>query len=400
MLKFNIDKTDCMGCAACYSVCPIHCISMIPDEEGFLYPIASDACINCKLCEKVCPIKNPIKETSYIQTAYAAVAKDYTIWKRSASGGAFSEIIRHWADEETLIVGAAWDGFRVHHIGVLGFENISPLCKSKYVSSAIEDTFIDIQKHLCSGKKAVFSGCPCQVDGLRHFLVKDYENLLTIDLICHGQGSPLVFLECLKVIGEQLGEEVISYEFRTKRKIIEEDYLSKITTKSKSYYIAKDPYLQLFLSQDILRPACGDNCRYRDACRPGDLTIADCRGLTTIFPDLRGCKRNYSTIVCNTEKGKTVVDNLYKTMIIRKYSLEDVIKYNPLFATQTLASKDRESFFNDFINKPHDTILEKTKLLVERRINIKTLIKTYIPDFLLRFINRMIRREYSNIVLK
>ena len=220
MLKFNPHKENCTGCSACYSACPVRCISMKADEEGFLYPEATDECIECGLCEKVCPMFKEKSECAHPKSVYAAVSKDYAIWHRSTSGGAFSAIVRQWADTDTLIGGAAWNGFAVHHIGVLGFQNISPLCKSKYVASSIEDTFIEIRTHLQKGKKAVFCGCPCQVDGLRNFLRKDYEQLLTIDLICHGQGSPLVFAECLKEIGSQLGAEVLSYEFRTKRRMI------------------------------------------------------------------------------------------------------------------------------------------------------------------------------------
>lgn len=390
MLKFNPNKSNCSGCAACYSACPVHCITMVADEEGFLYPeLSSDACIECNLCEKVCPLSNEKKSNDYPKIAYAAVSKDYNIWHRSASGGAFSEIVRHWADEETLIVGAAWDGVKVHHVGVIGFDNIAPLCKSKYVSSAIEDTFIEIRKHLRSGKKAIFCGCPCQVDGLRHFLIKDYDNLLTIDLICHGQGSPLVFQECMKVIGEQLGEEVIAYEFRAKRKIIEEDYLSKVTTGEGIYYVTKDSYQQLFLSQDILRPSCGDNCKYRDVRRPGDLTIADCRGLTKIFPDLRGSKKNYSTIVCNTEKGKLAAEHLYKTMDVREYSLDEVIKYNPLFAHQTWASKNRDTFFDNFLTAPSKTINENTSPLKIKKMTLKDYVRTYSPSCLLNMLYKI-----------
>lgn len=378
-----------MGCSACYSACPIRCITMSPDEEGFLYPTASDACIDCKLCEKVCPLNNPKKVNNFPQSAYAAVSKDYKIWHRSASGGAFSEIVRNWADDDTLIVGAAWDGIKVHHVGVFGFNNIAPLCKSKYISSAIEDTFIEIKKQLRAGKKAIFCGCPCQVDGLKRFLIKEYENLLTIDLICHGQGSPLVFQECLNVIGKQVGEEVLSYEFRAKRKIHEFDYLSKIKTNKGEHYITNDQYQQLFFKQDILRPACGENCKYRDIRRPGDLTIADGRGAKESIPEIALSKLNYSTIVCNTIKGKNIIPLLSRTMNIYDFTIEKVIEYNPLFAHHTWSSNNRDNFFKDFVRSPQETITKQTKPFKISHINIKTIIKTYLPTKYLQILLKL-----------
>lgn len=362
---------------------------MVQDAEGFLYPEASDDCIDCGLCEKVCPMVNPKIKNDHPKKAVAAVAKDYKIWHRSASGGAFSEIVRHWADSDTLVVGAAWDGLNVHHIGVKGFENIAPLCKSKYISSAIEDTFIEIREQLKAGKKAIFCGCPCQVDGLKHFLRKDYDNLLTIDLICHGQGSPFVFRACMNVISEQLGEEVLSYEFRTKRRVHEEDYLSKVVTQKGVHYIAKDQYQQLFLQQDALRPACGEHCKYRDPLRPGDLTISDCKGLTKIYPDLVGTKKNYSTIVSNSAKGLAILGMLNLTMDIRSCSVEDVKKYNPLFANQTWFSMNRNKFFEEFKLNPIETIRKNTTQFYKVSWTPKRIIKVFCPSYLLKIISKL-----------
>lgn len=362
MLKFNPDKTNCTGCSACYSVCPKQCITMKQDVEGFYYPeLLNNDCIDCGLCQKVCPMVNHKPKNSYPKVAVAAIAKDYAIWHRSASGGAFSEIVRHWSNDETLIVGAAWEGLQVHHVGVIGFDNITPLCKSKYVASHLEDTFKMILQHLKKDKKVIFCGCPCQVDGLHKFLRKKYDNLLTLDLICHGQGSPYVFKECMRVIGYSLGEKIIKFEFRTKRKFHEQDYLTLVETYKSKYYLSEDPYTQLFLSQNALRPSCGSNCKYRNISRPGDLTIADCKGLTKIFPDLLGTKYNWSTIVSNTASGENVLHMLHKTMQIRPCSLENVIEYNPLFARQTWFSKSRDVFFEEFRICPDSAIYKYTK---------------------------------------
>ena len=395
MLSFNPKKTNCMGCSACCSACPKQCIAMQKDDEGFLYPIVDDAiCIDCGLCKKVCPMVNPKIENNHHKTAVAAVSKDYKIWRRSASGGAFSEIVRNWADDTTLIVGAAWDGLNVHHIGVIGFDNIAPLCRSKYVSSAIENTFIEIREQLRCGKKAIFCGCPCQVDGLRRFLRKDNENLLTMDLICHGQGSPDVFRETMSVIGEQLGESVLSYEFRAKRKIHETDYLALVKTEKGNHYLTQDPYIQLFLSQNALRPSCGENCKYRDVRRPGDLTIADCKGLTKIYPDLVGTKKNYSTVVSNTPKGDMVLKALEKTMLVRSCPIDEVIKYNPLFARQTWFSKDRDKLFEEFKKDPKAAIRNWTKPYKHTEFTWKKRVCSFLPESLMRvYINMQEKKK-------
>lgn len=392
MLEFNPLKSGCTGCAACYSVCPVRCISMCADEEGFLYPEASDACIGCGKCEEVCPNDKPNPYGENGKKVLAAVSKDKNIWRRSASGGAFSEIVRHWADDETLIVGAVWDGFRVHHLGVMGFNAIAPLCKSKYLSSAIEDTFLEISRHLKAGGRAIFCGCPCQVDGLRRYIGKDNDSLLCIDMICHGQGSPYVFEECMKYVGEVLGENVKEYGFRAKRRNHEKDYMSKIVTGRRTLYVVNDPYVQLFLSQNALRPSCAENCRYRDVRRPGDLTIADFKGLAKVFPELTGTKRNYSTIVSNTPKGERILESLGDTMEVKECDVESVIRYNALFGRQAPGSEGRDVFFSDFRKDPREAIVTWTSHMLLRRYSLKQRIKDVVPSAVIRILYEI--KEY------
>jgi hypothetical protein len=178
-----------------------------------------------------------------------------------------------------LICGAKWNGLKVEHACVIGVENIAPLCKSKYVASDLHNCFVKIKEHIIKGNKAVFCGTPCQVAGLRAFLGKDYNNLLLIDLICHGVGSPLVFEECIRLTGKQLGIEPKHYGFRHKPTgHFLTRYISFIGDGQKRYLVTNDQYNQLFLSQLCLRPSRGENCIYRTQKRQGDITIADFNG--------------------------------------------------------------------------------------------------------------------------
>ena len=289
MLSFLKQKSDCVGCGACKAACPVSCIEFKIDAEGFAYPEANDKCINCDKCLKVCPVAHAHEKKAQKHEGYAAVSKDYSVWKKSASGGAFSELCAAFGDEKTLICGAAWNGLSVEHICVEGVSEIAPLRKSKYVQSDTKDTYKQIKDRLSSGGKAIFCGTPCQVAGLKNYLGKDYENLLLIDFICHGVGSPKVFEECIKLVEKQFGKKIKSYGFRAKRKAHEVDHLTEYVFENdkKTYFAGKDPYIKLFLSQNALRPCCGKNCAFRNEYRYGDVTIADFKGLTTVFPQLK-----------------------------------------------------------------------------------------------------------------
>ena len=390
MLPFIKDKKNCTGCTACFSACPKKCITMKEDDEGFLYPSASDECVHCRICEKVCPQINSVdgvSERDFKQKAYAGITHDKAIWERSASGGAFSEICSAWGDDNTMFVGAAWDGLRVKHQCVIGVNNIAILCKSKYIASEVGVTFSKIREQLEQGKKALFCGTPCQVAGLKSFLKKEYPDLLLVDLICHGVGSPKVFSHCIDILSEEFGKRIEHYEFRAKKSVYESDHIQKIKSSDSRYiYLENDPYIQLFLKQDCLREACGKNCKYRNEHRMGDITIADYKGLQTVFPELIGIKQNYSSIIINTSKGASIIPTLERNMELLECEVSDIKAHNPLFYRNTWTSESRDSFFEEFIKSPKNTILNRTSPAKVHKISLKKKIYNAMPTIVRKWI--------------
>lgn len=382
MLYFLNDKKDCTACTACMNVCPIACVSMIQDEEGFEYPVADDSCIHCKKCEQVCPIKNNKTESKIEinQYAAAAVTQNKKLWEASTSGGAFTEICNAFGDNETVIFGAKFDGLKVVHDYVVGVDNTYVFRKSKYVQSSLSSNFNKAKELLEIGNRVIFSGTPCQIAGLKSFLNKEYDNLLCIDLICHGVGSPKVFLDTIQYTAAKYGAEVREYSFRNKSFKLGnlKDNLSVYKLNNgKSKFIERDEYSQLFYSQLCLRPSCGSNCKFRSSNRLGDITIADFKNKSGIFPKLKDYK-NYSTIIVNSEKGDIVFNELHNKMSILSCEIEDIKKYNPLFYKHTKDNPRRDEFFEDYLNGLEIDLLINKYSSNQKQRN-KQLIKDLIP---------------------
>lgn len=368
MLYFLKEKKDCTGCSACLNICPIHCIKMVQDEEGFNYPIATNECINCKKCELVCPIKSNFTELKpeIDQISLAAISNNHDVWEKSSSGGAFTEICNAFGDDKTIVFGAKFKNFDVVHSYVQGVNHIDPFRKSKYVQSNIGTSFNDAKKFLENGEKVIFSGTPCQIAGLKSFLKRDYKNLLTIDLICHGVGSPAVFKKATAYISKKYKSPIQEYSFREK-KIFRKSirlHISKYNFyNKKNILVERDEYNRLFLNQLCLRPSCGENCKFRTINRMGDITIADFKNLKKVFPQVKD-NRNYSTIIINTLKGEKIYDKLNERMNTLPCDIEYVKKYNPLLYKTTQGNPLRDSFFQDFVNG----------------IDFEYLIRKYIPE--------------------
>ena len=215
------DKKDCCGCGACMNKCPKKAITMCEDEAGFVYPVINEElCVKCGACQKACGFKSEITgDTSFEQKVFAFSSKDDVVITTSASGGAFAEIAKKVLTEKNGVVyGSISENrdkdWKVHHTRIDNINDLSSLQGSKYVQSEIGTTYSDVKQDLSEGRFVLFSGTPCQIDGLNHYLGKQYDNLLTVDIICHGVPSRKLYTDFLRSQEEKLGCKIDRFVFR------------------------------------------------------------------------------------------------------------------------------------------------------------------------------------------
>ena len=282
------DKKNCCACGACMNICPKNAIKMQEDEYGFLYPqIDENKCVQCGACQKVCAYQNGQVGNTPIK-CYAAVNKDKEELMKSASGGIFAAMATTILKDDGVVFGAALDfengHAHPHHIAVREVSQVYRLQGSKYVQSAIENTYVEAKEELDLGKKVLFSGTPCQIAGLYSYLRKGYENLYTIDVICHGVPSAKFFDDYIQYMTKKnKAKAVISYSFRDKKKgwgmnnRIGFEYASG---KKKNMYIPArlTSYNTFFLDGDIYRENCYQ-CPYAKRESTVDFTIGDYWGI-------------------------------------------------------------------------------------------------------------------------
>lgn len=376
-------KKDCCGCYACYNICSKECITMESDNEGFWYPkIDKDKCINCNLCEKVCPIINKPNNSLYQEKSYAVFNKNEKIRLESSSGGIFSLLAEYVINNHGSVYGAVFDeDFNVKHIKIISLQDIELLRGSKYVQSKMEDVFKFIKNDLKNNKLVLFTGTPCQIVGLQSFLQKKYDNLILMDIVCHGVPSPLVWQKYINELKEYYKQDIQQICFRDKSTGWK-TYSIKFLFNKDMYkdFGFKNIYMKGFLNDIYLRPSCY-NCNFKGIKRISDITIADFWGIENILPEIDDDKGT-SLIVIHSEKGKQLFDRLSETMILNEVDLNEAIKYNPSMISSVKYNEKRKDFFLELNSGAEliNLIRKYTKISFERRVKnkLKSIIKKLI----------------------
>lgn len=353
------DKAHCSGCAACMNICPMGAITMQADREGFLYPsISEDKCVGCMKCQKVCPVLVPVKSNDLEQSECYAVWAIDDIRRISSSGGMFSLLAEHILEQNGVVYGVAFDKeWNVSHIRVDNLEDLSKLRGSKYVQSNIGYIFRQVKQDMEENRKILFSGSPCQIAGLYNYIGMQNENLLTVDLLCHGVPSAKVFQKYLK---DSFGDkQIIDIRFRDK-KIYKWSSSMHIAFADGSQYDAscrEDSFYKGFLPCLILRPSC-EKCSWSSVGRIADISIGDFWGIHTYSQECDDGKGT-SSVLINTELGKKYFLEVQIRMVLKKQmSLKELIPGNSTLVRPFQAHTGRKHFFNDIDVLPMKKLVE------------------------------------------
>ena len=338
---------DCCGCTSCASACPIGCIRMQEDFEGFKYPLVDkERCIECKKCIMVCPVINkPINTKS--PRAYLARTKDDLLLMKCTSGGVFTEIARRTVEQGGIAYGVIYDkNFIVRHERICDLSEIMKLPGSKYVQSDLNGIFNRILDDLEAGKNTVFCGTPCQVAGLKSFLGKEYENLLLVDLVCHGVPSPILWKTYVEYLEAKNGK--LSYaNFRSKRlgyhvSVMEERFeCGKIQIGSARTNLMS----KCFFQNAADRPICYA-CPFKTVPRCSDLTIFDGWHARNYVTDMKDDDKGYTVILVQSDTGEKAIKAYEKYFYIYKISTEKAINLDGIMATNSVdRPPTREKFY-------------------------------------------------------
>lgn len=386
-------KKDCCGCRNCENICPKHAIKMVEDEEGFLYPVVDkEKCVNCGLCSKVCPWLNEIKnKESFAPICYAVKNKDKNVQKISSSGGAFGVFANVILEQNGYVCASIMnDSFIVSHSITDNKKDLVKMYGSKYVISDLKDNFLTIRKLLNENKKVLFCGVPCQVNALLNFLPKNYENLYTIEIICHGVPSQKLFSKYIEYLEKKDNCKVLKYEFRNKKAAYWGTFKSLATIeKNRKKYDKKinadfDKYYNNFLEANCYRESCYV-CKYAKKERNADITIGDFWGIEHIKPNFID-KNGVSEIIINTKKGKMLFEIVENNIEYEMVNFSEVIKYNKQLESPSKRLKTRNDFYQNIDGDDYFKNVSVNK-------NIKSYLKMIIPSSLKIYIKKMQRKK-------
>lgn len=286
---------------------------------------------------------------------YAVKHKDDATRAASRSGGIFTALSDQVLLDGGVVYGCVLtDNFDAVHICADNAEGRNRMRGSKYIQSKLGDTFKNVKKNLDTGRNVLFSGTSCQVDGLKKYLGKEYDNLFCVDIVCHGVPSKKIWDAYLHWQEQKKRSKVARVDFRNKKDYGWHDHVETFyfeSGKSTSSRIFRN----LFYGHMILRPSCYE-CPYKSIMHPGDITIADYWGIEKAAPEFDDNK-GVSLVLVNNEVGERILELVKEQLIWKETQLENSLQ--PPLKAPFPKPENREKFWRDFRTQPFGYIAKE-----------------------------------------
>lgn len=361
----NIPVANCSSCGACANACPHGAISMHLDDEGFYRPaIDAEKCVECGTCERVCPwakdVQNP-NVSSVTPKTVAAYSLDDSIRLNSSSGGIFTVLAEKVLADGGVVAGVAQlDKAHFGHVIVDNKADLPKFQGSKYVQANPGLVYKSVRNALREGRKVLFSGTPCQVAALYSVLGKtQYENLYTVDIVCHGTPSVKVWEKYVKELESKTGSKLEKCSFRNKdagwgNYSLAYKFENGIETLIPH---AQDEFMRLFLQRICQNESCAD-CRYRKLPRIADITLGDFWGISNYHREMDDNKGT-SVVLLNTTHGADLFNSVADQVKYCVSTIENAIAGNPCIVRSSIQHPKRAEFFAELDSKSLDELLKK-----------------------------------------
>lgn len=371
MQKNHIDiqeKESCCGCGACVNACDRGCINMYIDEEGFAYPrVDTETCINCGECLRKCHLVNTIRNNnSFEPSCYVAYNKDDKKIREGSSGGVFQSLYEAIYDMQGVVYGVSLDsGFEIRHHRVSDREEAWVFRKSKYLQSDTGNTFLLAKRDLEEGRTVLFSGTPCQIGGLYGYLGKEYSNLYTVDLVCHGVPSKRVFKKYLEAMEKKYNSKPVSICWRDKRDGWGPNKISLKFADGREVITTSSGCLMQtgFLHNLYLRPSCYQ-CRYAAIPRIADISLGDFWGYDKKLA-VENDNKGLSMVIISNEKGQYLFERIREKIYIEETELNYCKKKSIHLANAPMENGKRYGFMMDLKKGMEFKALSKKYMFTE-----------------------------------
>lgn len=352
----------CTGCKACGEICSIKCISFENNNEGFWYPqIDAGKCVHCGHCEQVCPVLHAAdwNQAEALPEAIAAWSRNRDTRAASSSGGIFGELAAAVITENGVVCGAAADpNLSVKHVIAESLSELEQLRGSKYVQSDVEDCYCIVQQYLKSERAVLFSGTPCQVAGLKSYLGHDYENLITVDIICHGVPSPLVWEQYLAHHKKTFQAKPQKASFRDKTDGWTNFSMAMQFEDGREYRrsLKDDAYMKAFLQNLCLRESCY-KCSFKSIRRVSDLTIGDFWGVDKVLPGIND-DQGISLVLLQSEKGREIFQKIQSKVSAKAVDCLAAVDLNGAAEHSVYRHPFRDYFFLKLPNSNFEKLVQ------------------------------------------